>query len=180
MSWKKTPARRSTDMEGFDLIEQLNESVAVRLRDLGGFSRPPAIEVLTERLSDLENRIQIAVAKIGMCIVLSTPEITTGLNPNHLVAKISVMVNENIVINQARSGSRIKASEAALRCYFALVGFEPDAGWSPLVPNPDAPSIQLIKVQTNDSPILSYEVNLRAEIVLTASVEELPALSGTP
>jgi hypothetical protein len=167
-------------MEGFDLIEQLNESVAVRLRDLGGFSQPPAIDVLTERLSDLENRIQIGVAKIGMCIVLSTPVIKLGLSTNHLVGKVSVMVNENIVINQARSGSRIKASSAALRCYFALIGFQPDGGWSPLVPDPEADPIQLIKVQTNDSPILSYEVNLRTEIVVTASVEELPALSGTP
>ena len=167
-------------MEGFDLLEQLNESVAVRLRDLGGFSQPPAIDVLTERLSDLENRIQIAVAKIGMCIVLSTPEVSAGSTPFHLIAKVSVMINENIIVNQSRTGSRITAAEAAMRCYCALVGFEPDGGWSPLLPTPDAPAIQLIKVQTNDSPILSYEVNLHTETVLASVVEELPALSGTP
>lgn len=167
-------------MNGFDLLELLNESVAVRLRDLGGFSQPPAVEVLTERLSELENKIQIAVSKIGMCIVLSTPEVTAGASPAHLIAKVSVMINENITTNQSRTGSRIRASEAAMRCYFALIGFEPEGGWSPLVPSPDAPAIQLIKVQTNDSPILSYEVNLHTEIVLTSIVEEPTALSGTP
>lgn len=167
-------------MNGFDLLELLNESVAGRLRDLGGFSQPPAIQVMTERIADLENQIMISVGKIGMCIVLSTPELSAGSSPYHFIAKVSVMVNENVTVNQSRTGSRIPASEAALRSYFALVGFEPDGGWSPFVPSPDAPAIQLIKAQTNESPILSYEVNLHTEIVLTAVVDEPTALSGTP
>lgn len=166
--------------EGFDILDRLNAAIRDRLKKEGGFDEPPSVEVLTERLSDFEQNIKLALmSKLGLCLIVSTPEIEGGESPLELVAKVSVLVSENVVLNQSNSGSRITASSAALRVYLSLLNWAPD-GWSNLMPIADTPPIRLTGGQTDGSPVLTYEVALQA--ITTLLVEDIPpvALSGTP
>jgi hypothetical protein len=166
--------------EGFDILEKLTASVRDRLKAGGGFDEPPAVEVLTERLSDLEQRIRLALqSKLGLCLIVSTPEVEGGESPFEIIAKVSVLVNENVAQNQY-GGTRITAQQAALRAYVSLLNWEPPGGWSNLMLIPDVPAIRLVGGQTDDSPIVTYEVALRAVAVLSISDEPPTPLSGTP
>ena len=167
--------------EGFDLIDKLNEGVRGRLLDRGGFGGPPAVEVLTERLSDFEQKIRVALqSKIGLCLIVSAPEIEGGEVPFEIIAKVSVLVSENVIQNQFGEGTKITAANAALRVYLSLLNWAPDGGWSPLVPIPEIAPLRLTGGQSDGSPFLTYEVALRALYVFGVDDEVAPPLSGTP
>jgi len=167
--------------QGFDLVDQLNEGVRSRLLDRGGFAGPPAVEVLTERLSDFEQKIRVALqSKLGLCLIVSTPEIQGGEVASELVAKVSVIVNENVIQNQFGEGTRITAANAALRVYLSLLNWAPGGGWSPLVPIPETSPIRLIGAPQEGSPVVSYEIALRSLYVFGVEDETPVALSGTP
>ena len=166
--------------EGFDILDRLNAAIRDRLKKEGGFDEPPSVEVLTERLSDFEQKIKLALmSKLGLCLIVSTPEIEGGESPLELVAKISVLVSENVLQNQSSGGTRITASSAALRVYLALLDWAPEE-WSNLRPLPDVAAIRLTGGQSDGSPVLTYEVALRAITALSVEETEPVALSGTP
>ena len=167
--------------DGYDILDTLTSAVRDRLLKGASFDQPPAVEVYTERLSDLRNKINIQIqSKLGLAVVVHTPEVTVGDTGDVLVAKVSVQIYESITANQASAGTRITAQVASLRSYVALMGWMPPGGWSPMQPIVGTPVIRLISGATIEDPFLTYEVAMQTVAVLTFEPIIPTPLSGTP
>lgn len=146
-----------------DLIGTLNESVAERLRAFGILCDPVPVPVLTERHSDLESKLSVALKqKGGMCVLLATPTWRIGESETELVVSLVIHVTENVLINQGATGTRKGASYFALMIYAYLLGFAAP-GWSTLIRPADDTAARLV----SSSPVVTYEVALQCQTFIT-------------
>jgi len=131
------------------------------------------IPIITEEIGDLITEIDKKVGQTGICAVVLTPlfeftnewvseEQAVGIDG---LGTISVGIFENVVLNQATSGTRIRAISVAQRVLRLLHG-QPTG----LPDNPANPShlmgmkrpLQL----TNEGPPLNYSVLFQAHLSL--------------
>jgi hypothetical protein len=71
------------------------------------------IDIITEQKGDVLNRIDIALGKLGLCIVIETltgkPE-AMGSGAYTLELSVGITITENVIINQGSTGSKKPAS----------------------------------------------------------------------
>jgi hypothetical protein len=91
-------------------LESTDPSLAPALIPANGH----AIPFLSEQRGDLVNKIQNAVAKIGLVVIVLTPK-AIMINPNapglDQMAPILVQVQETGIVNKGATGSQISALE---------------------------------------------------------------------
>lgn len=114
------------------------------------------ITLVTEDKGDIENQIQIALSKLGICVILLTPRATDS-KPN--IGKpyfdnilFIAQVTENVTLNRAHSGTGKKALDVCEHVVAVLKGHKPPNVSECLTCQ--KPTIQL---QPNLSP-LTYHV----------------------
>lgn len=82
------------------------------------------IDVLTEDLHDIQNRIRVALSKIGLCCIVYTPEADVKYpnapGPMFEPMKLHVGINEFVLKNRGDAGTKIPASEVAERVAWLL------------------------------------------------------------
>lgn len=98
-------------------LTDLQNAVVAQLTSQAYFSTAPAIAVLSEKLGDIENRIQAQLGKLGIVVIVTTP-VGPVENPESPVAMIRpllvVTVVENVLMNRASTGTREPADKVAL------------------------------------------------------------------
>lgn len=120
----------------FDPLGDLQEKVKVRLESMEFFSdsqaaTPRPIPVVTEKLGNIESRIDQAVAKIGACALVTTPigDLASADNPGLIFEPLDLVVRvfENVTINRAPAGNYSKqpASWIALAVAWRLQAWTP-------------------------------------------------------
>jgi hypothetical protein len=135
------------------LLAGIQEACAERLRTDGFFTN---IEVITERLGDIEKRINQSLGSIkaGICVIIVTP-VANVTSPNLAgpyfgEVKVVVRVIENTIINRSATGTQKPASKVAEIVCARLHNFTPD-GFANITC--DNPTIAL----GNDPKNLSYD-----------------------
>jgi hypothetical protein len=114
------------------LFTDLTAAIAARLASDDYFATPPAIGILTERAGDLEHTIARALQKIGVGLLILTPKIARGGEPNILQVVLTIHLIEHVTINQSASGTKKPASDIAATAIALLENWAPDDIWSPL------------------------------------------------
>lgn len=144
------------------MITALQTQIAGWLAADPDFAGPPEVPILTERIGDWLNKLDITVNHVlGLCLVVSTPVITpSGDGPLSVEAAVAIHIWENVTRNMASDGRRLPAPDAALRALGALAGREPSGGWSPL----QLRKLQLAEAATGS--LLMYELVLGTGIRL--------------
>ena len=113
----------------YSTISTLQEEAVAALRETAALS---AVDVVQEDRKDIVTAIQIAVKKLGLCLVVSTAAATTTRPnlPGPSLDRIQFQVDacEHVLINRAASGSGISALKAACLVAAALHHLRPSAG----------------------------------------------------
>lgn len=82
------------------------------------------IEVITEQLGDISNQIQIALSKLGICVLVVTPDtdfkFPDAPGPIMDPLKIIVEVTEQVLMNRGAQGTGRSASAVAERAAWQL------------------------------------------------------------
>lgn len=98
-------------------LTDLQEAVVTQLSSKAYFSTAPAIAVMSEKLGDIENRIQAQLGKLGIVAIVTTP-VGPVENPENPVPAIRpllvVTIIENVLLNRASTGTREPADKVAL------------------------------------------------------------------
>ncbi len=136
-------------------LTDLQSAIATRLEAHAVFVGPPAINVITEDQGDLGNLIEINLAKLGLAVVVGTPQITGGNLPEVDVTVV-VMVTEQPIINR-KKGLIASAADVGISAMEQLWGWQPSAIWSPI----DEP-----KMQIKDTEPIIYEVSFVLKTIL--------------
>ena len=96
------------------LLSEIQDEAA---RLLAADERLSGVDILTERLGDLENQIAIRVGKIGLAIVVITPDaqVRGGSAPGPLLNPINIVVEvaELPAVNRGPRGRNLPAADAA-------------------------------------------------------------------
>jgi hypothetical protein len=120
------------------------------------------VTIITEQTGDIENAIQTALAKLGICVIVITPTANAAF-PNYLKPyfndiKIICRTVENVILNRSTSGTGKQASEVAEMVAVTLHQFEP-LGISEVVVL-DTPSITIAPGGTVGK-LLCYDVRFK-------------------
>lgn len=112
-------------------ISEYQQLVATKIQGIDGFAGVP---VLTEIKGDLVNEVEMAIAKLGLCILVLTPTMRND-EPEALAINLSadlvVQVMENPQINRGAGGTGLAAVDVAVTVAQELHYFQ--AGlWSTL------------------------------------------------
>ena len=115
------------------------------------------VPVITQRLFYIENIVDIAVQKLGTCVLIVTPKFDDDQPSNPFpvgLFRLTATVFEQVVINQSATGSQKSALETAELILGLLKGWKlPDADTCFF---PDTPTIELVE----DPDFLRYDVNM--------------------
>jgi hypothetical protein len=109
------------------IISELQDLVAARIAGLDYFAGPPVVEPLTEQVSQLRNKMDMALKRMGLSIFVATPKVTGTAN-RRFGLKLSVIVSELVSVNQAKVGTQIAAADAALAVSMALAWADLEEG----------------------------------------------------
>lgn len=141
-----------------DLLADLQDAIAQRLSAEDYFAGPLPVPVLTEDIGDLENAIQQRVNQLGVCVLVLTPELQPGAEPNSGQVDVRLTVSEKVVVNRSASGTGKRASAVALAAVALLQDWRPRDLWTPL---------RMLRVAVKETkPLLVYEVTLRTWTIL--------------
>jgi hypothetical protein len=131
------------------------------------------VPIITEMVGDLITEIDIKVGQLGLCLVVDTPlfEFTNewvsqqGAMSLDGLGTVTVSVHENVTLNQATGGTKIRAIAAAQRVLRLLHG-----KLTGLPDNPANPShfmgMKRPLQKTNEGPPLTYSVLFQAHLSL--------------
>lgn len=122
-----------------------------------GAAGETAIAVLVETLKDIQNEIDRRLARLGLAVVILTPNLSTSLRAPGLYPawdRVSVVASvlENVTINRGASGIGQPASLVAEACAYFLHGWAPAVTGNKLI----CESVNLVE----DPRILAYNVSL--------------------
>lgn len=159
-----------------DPFSDLQEKIEARLESLEFFSdasagSPRPIEVITEKLGDIENRINLAVQKLGCCVLVTTPigDVANANNSGLIFDPLNIVVRafENVTVNRAATSpySKQPASWIAIAVAFGLHGWTPDGFNGPI----NVKNIAL----GNDPKRLSYDVIAQIELAIDDEPQRL-------
>lgn len=145
-------------------FDGLTDDLATRLNSQLGFdTAAPAIPVLTERLSDMTKRVTNALLSAGgLCVVIGTPALSIGEQPEFLTPRVTLHIYENALVNR----TDLHAFGCAALCYLALLRYAPAGGWSALLPESGGSPIKLIGLGEAEVAgvkipnLVTYEVTL--------------------
>lgn len=138
---------------------ELQELIATKLDNDQWFDQIP---VITENLGDVATIVEIAVSKLGSCVVVETP--TANLShPNTPAVQFDevplvVTVWENVLLNRDTNNadaSNQKALETAQVIVALLHHFEPGTGWNTIIAT--TPTIE----KADDPELVGYHVRFR-------------------
>lgn len=131
------------------------------------------VQVLTEKIGDIQQTLQIAIAKLGLCIVVAAvtaDSLTRSGDKLRMRVRCVAQVNEKVIINQGPAGTK----KPALACAVAVMkavdskanGLDPEgqihiAGVNEFQLVEDIP-FELLKTPTD----LVYEINATTEVEL--------------
>lgn len=138
---------------------ELQELIATRLDNDQWFDRIP---VITENLGDVATIVDIAVSKLGSCVVVETPTANCS-HPNVPAVEfdevpIVVTVWENVILNRDAdntAASNKKALETAQVICALLHHFEPGTGWNTIITT--TPTIE----KADDPDLVGYHCRFR-------------------
>ena len=135
--------------------------MADRLTADAYFSNVP---VITEEISDIENAIQQAIAKLGVCVIVVTPTASASfpdtLKPYFDNIKIICRVVENVVLNRSTRGTNKPASDVAEMVSVLLHNYAPTGVSENIFL--DNPSITIANTG-GVGKLLSYDVRLKTQ-----------------
>lgn len=117
------------------MMQELKTAIASRIAEAQPFAGPPSVTVVSERLGDWLNRIQVALNEggVGLAVVVGTPLLEKQQSGRlHFQARVPIHVWENVPLNQGESGRRVSAEDAVLAILGILTGHQPAGGWTPL------------------------------------------------
>ena len=152
-------------------LTDLQESAATLLR-ADAFYTPLApaksISVFTEKMGDLTNKIDTALAKLGISAVIVTP---LGKLPEpevdvlDLIVPFVVQISESVLLNQSATGTQ-KTALSAVRATMRILHLKPHG-----VTNGSPRMCRFMLTQTpytlvEQDPFLTYHVNLTARLTL--------------
>jgi hypothetical protein len=116
-----------------DSLSLLRDAIQARLAADTNFSTSPAVDVISEEAGDLQNKITVALGKIGVLCVVPLPRLAPGELNRTLVARPRVDLFENVLLNRTGSGYK-NAPELLIATYNSLTGWAPASGfWNELV-----------------------------------------------
>jgi len=109
----------------------LQMQVVAQLNAQSFFSTAPAITVLSHRAKDLSNQVQQKLGKLGVCVIVGTPQARQDTPSKHSpphFSRIGVVcaIYENVIINRASSGSGQPGDLVAEAVAFHLTGWSPE------------------------------------------------------
>ena len=78
------------------MILELQDLIVARLQSEELFCGPPMVTVMSEKISDLQNRIDRQVAKIGMGAVILVTSFIRGPVYRSAIANLSLGFEENV------------------------------------------------------------------------------------
>lgn len=140
----------------------LQVALAAKIQACEYFAGPASVLVIYEDLGDIENQIQRAIGKIGLVILVQTPDSKAGDYPFIDTSEPRITVYENVVINRAKSGTQKTCPEVIHYLKAYLLGWEPvtTAGtWSPLR------YVDVIPAQVDEQPI-TYQLILATQTIM--------------
>jgi hypothetical protein len=109
-------------------ISTLQDMLVAKISKLSCFAGPPPVGVLSEKTSDLKNRIDQAIAKIGLSVFVATPS-GVGMPHGRKAIKIKILVGENVVVNQGRTGTKLSAIDATTAIAAIIDLWTPSDEW---------------------------------------------------
>ena len=131
------------------------------------------IPVITENIGDIENAIQTAIAKLGVCAIVVTPTATTSfpdtLSPYFDNIRIIVRVVEKVLLNRSAHGTNKSASDVAEMVAALLHNYEPTGVSENLFL--DNPSITI--ANSGATGLLSYDVRLKTAAGFELTIDKV-------
>lgn len=117
-----------------DSLTLLRDSIQERLEDLEIFSSDLVVEVINEEAGNLEQKIAIAIGKIGVLCVVPTPRLATGELNMMRRAIVRVDFFENVLLNRKAGTDYKTAPELLIAAHNALSDSRwlPAGGWQAL------------------------------------------------
>ncbi len=152
-----------------DEFVQLQDNAAAFLQADAAFTPPApkkAVTVLTERIGNIESKIETALAQLGISAVIVTPvgKLPDPVTPVlDLVLPIVVQISENVTLNQGATGSKISALQL-VKATMRILHLRPHA-----VGNGKGSIARFQLTETpftlvSTDPQLVYHVNLEARL----------------
>lgn len=94
------------------LLSTIQQSVVTRLQSDGYFANIP---IFSEKIGDIQNQIDTALASLGICVIVMTVtarvEHPNEPGPYFSDIKVVVRVTENVLANQSPTGTQKAASD---------------------------------------------------------------------
>ncbi|MBI4024847.1 MAG: hypothetical protein HY360_07675 [Verrucomicrobia bacterium] len=144
-------------------LTELQDAIAATLAARPEFA---GVQIFTEKIGDIASEIEIAVGKIGICIVILTP--SAGVQypnvPGPLLdpVRIVVAIFEDVIINRSPTGTNKPAADVATDVLRTLQLTTP-AGANPIVPD----GADALKLIPDSGGLLVYHANFTTILPLT-------------
>lgn len=144
------------------ILGDLQADVIERLDEDAWFSTA-GILLLAENKRHLPQEITNALAKLGACLIVSTPRLVETERARLVRASAMVSIVEYPLVNRASSGSGFSAGEIAERALAALLDWAPiDEQWTALE------FARLEEMGANEQGALLWELELRTHTHLAS------------
>jgi hypothetical protein len=161
------------------MLEQLQAAAVRRIQtdllfDGSSSTNTLAIPVLTEKIGDITYMIAEVTGQVGIVVVIMTPifEFVSDLEISSALlgwGMLSVNIYENVITNQAPTGTQIRSIQAASRILALLHLYPTGLPIEAQLLEPNQPYFIALKrplSMVNEGPPLSYSVNFKALVSL--------------
>ena len=142
------------------LALDLQQLIAARLSADDYFHGPPPITVLTEKAGDLVNKIEAALQKIGIGVLLVTPRMERAEGGPAYGVTVMAVITENLMVNQARSGTQKSALDVADHIAALVDEWAPSDIWAPV-------RVEGLTL-TEGEPTVVYQMPLQTHVLVLA------------
>ena len=113
-----------------NIFFDLQDSVAKRVLGVDAFVGVEGIGVAQERKGDILSQLETLLLRLGVGLTVLTPEISPGgEGPFSLIVNPTVVIVENVIINQSATGTRVAAFDLIGATFGRLLN--PPSGWAP-------------------------------------------------
>ncbi len=142
------------------ILQGLQLDIADRLLAEPYFSNVP---VLSENLMDIDSQIEIAIAQLGVVVVVVTPTASVRKDqdypgPYFEQINLVIQVSENVILNRGGDGIGKTCLEVAEHALAVLHGYRPQGIAETIFAN--NPTINLVN---DPNGLLTYHVNLQTQ-----------------
>jgi hypothetical protein len=125
------------------VLQELQDNLIARATGHPYFQGPPAIKIVPELLSDLQQQIANTLGKVGLIVVVREPSLKPGKFWSTVDAEIETQIIENPLLNKSGWGTGQRSKDVAtalmrLWTYADMTGpgqcqmWDPGAGWEPM------------------------------------------------